>query len=119
MGLYYDNYSCDANTTNNINSSLKINAVSGKLTKTYPKSYFAKFEAGSVEEHFYFRTHKPSKIIGTAIYISGEEPEEYERYDRVCYKTKEIVIIQIMPIGNDWHIIELMDKEDFDKMFET
>ena len=59
MGLLYSHYETNPITNNN----LKINAVSGTLTKTFYKSYFMRFAKGSEVEDFYFRENKPSRII--------------------------------------------------------
>lgn len=113
MGLLYSNYECNPVT----NNSLKINAVSGTLTKTYKKSFFVRFTKNSTMENFYFRENKPSRIIkssSSSFHIKGDN-EEY--YNGSYYELKEIVVLQIMLCSDDNYLVEAIDKEDYDEMF--
>ena len=115
MGLLYSHYEANPITNNN----LKINAVSGTLCKTFRKSYFVRFQKGSPMEHFYFRDRKyPCKIIGCQLSSpSYEEKSEWEQYKDTYYKLKEVIVLQIMLCAEDNYIIEAIDKEDYDEIF--
>lgn len=79
------------NTTNN-EFNYNINAVSGTLRKSHPKS---KFTVKPLKDNLYmFRDEKP--IL------------EYGNWN-------EIVILQTMLIGNDRALIEYVNKEDFEQ----
>ena len=94
MGLLYSHY--EANPKTNLN----INAVSGTLTKTFKDSYFVRFEKGSRMENCYF-------------------DEDYcYRYNENQTKKIEIIVLQVMLCGNDSYLVEAIDKEKYEKMFE-
>lgn len=109
MGLLYSHYEANPVT----NNSLKINAVSGTLTKTYKDSYFVRFQEGSIMEHFYFREEKPSRIISKSSHYNYG----YENYNDYYYKLKEIVVLQVMLCADDNYLLEAINKEDYDAMF--
>ena len=110
MGLLYSNYECNPVTHN----SLKINAVSGTLTKTYKDSYFKRFEKDSACEHFYFRENKPSRIIKSdSNYFSNCDECYNDRY----FKLKEIVVLQVMLCSDNNYLVEAIDKKDYDELF--
>lgn len=98
MGLLYSNYEC--NPTSNTN----INAVSGTLIKTYKDSYFLTTEFDSYLAKGLFDKEKPN--LG---YCRGYG---YER-------GREVIILQIMLCGNKKILIEVINKEDYDKMFKV
>lgn len=90
MGLLYSHY--EANQ--------KINAVSGTLTKTFKDSYFVRFEKGSRMEDCYF-------------------DENYCYRDNENQTKKiEIIVLQVMLCGDDSYLVEAIDKEKYEKMFE-
>lgn len=109
MGLLYSHYEANPVTNNN----LKINAVNGTLTKTYKDSYFTRFSKDSICEHFYFREKKPSRIIDSGYHYNSE----YEEYNDMYYKLKEIVILQVMLCSDDDFLVEAIDKENYEKIF--
>lgn len=113
MGLLYSNYECNPVT----NNSLKINAVSGTLTKTYKDSYFVRFEKDSSIEHFYFRESKPSRIVYYRRANGNYKAEDEEEYNDKYFSLKEIVVLQVMLCSDDNYLVEAIDKEDYDKMF--
>lgn len=119
MGLLYSNYECNPVTNNSINNSLKINAVSGTLTKTYKESYFARFGMNSVMEHFYFREDKPSRILRSRSSSGNYREKNEEEYKYRYYELKEIIVLQIMLCSDNNYLVEAIDKEDYDKMFEN
>lgn len=114
MGLLNNYYNYESNPVTN--NSLKINAVSGTLTKTYKDSYFVRFEKESPMEHFYFRENKPSKVIKRNNVWFGEHDE---KYNGNYYQLKEIVVLQIMLCADNNYLVEAIDKENYDKMFES
>lgn len=116
MGLLYSHYEANPITNNN----LKINAVSGTLCKTFRKSYFVRFQKGSPMEHFYFRDKKyPCKIINQSSRYEYGRGENWESYNDTYYELKEVVVLQIMLCAEDNYIIEAIDKEDYDKIFDV
>lgn len=117
MGLLYSHYEANPITNNN----LKINAVSGTLCKTFRKSYFARFEQGSPMEHFYFRDENlPCKIIDkTDNILNLTKDGIWERYKSTYYKLKEVVVLQIMLCAENNYIVEAIDKEEYDKIFDV
>lgn len=109
MGLIYSHYEANPITNNN----LKINAVSGTLCKTFRKSYFVRFQKGSNMENLYFSDEHPSKIIESSNnFISGAT-----RYDGKYFKLKEIVVLQVMLCSDNNYLVEAIDKEDYDEIF--
>lgn len=89
MGLLYSHY--EANQ--------KINAVSGTLTKTFRDSYFVRFKKGSQMEREYLNDKRC--------------------YRRDDYSTKtDIVVLQVMLMSEENYIVEAIDKEKYEKMFE-
>lgn len=113
MGLLYNHYEANPVT----NNSLKINAVSGTLTKTYKDSYFIRFQKGSPMEHFYFREDRPSRIINKRGTYQNIKREDEERYDGNFYTLKEIIVLQVMLMNEDNYLVEAIDKENYEKMF--
>ena len=79
------------NTTNN-RFNYSINAVSGTLRKSHPKSKFTIRDLSS--KTYVFDEDKPRLL-----------------YDSNC----EIVILQVMLIGDKEALIEYVNKEDFEK----
>ena len=117
MGLLYSHYEANPITNNN----LKINAVSGTLCKTFRKSYFVRFQQDSPMERFYFNEDIPSRIIEKSShgFFSKEDKFIYKYYKDCYYKLKEVVILQIMLCSENNFIIEAIDKDDYEEMFNT
>lgn len=95
MGILYSHYES--------NNSTKINAVSGTLTKTYKDSYFVKFDKETPCERSYFGEKS----------FRGEWSSYYGRWED---KTP-IVILQVM-LCDGGYLVEAIDKEDYEKLFE-
>lgn len=99
------------NTYNNAtHNTLKINAVSGGIYKTYKESWFRLFNLGSQLAGKLFRK-------GNCRYW-----QEYNSYSIDCsenaYKYgKEVIVLQMVICGDMEVIAEIMYKEDFDKYF--
>ena len=113
MGLLYSHYEANPVTNNN----LKINAVSGTLTKTFKDSYFIRFEKGSPMEHFYFREDKPSRITNKRGSYCNYKKEDEEKYGDYFYTLREVIVLQVMLMSEDNYLVEAIDKEDYEKMF--
>ena len=113
MGLFYDNYQ---NTYNPVtNNKLNINAISGTLVKTYKDSFIVMFAKNSPMEHFYLDDIQPRKIIED----DASFPDCDEKYKGVHYKLQDIVVLQVMLMSNDNYLVEAINKDKFDAMFET
>lgn len=80
MGLLYSNYET--------NNTLKINACSGGIYKTYKESWFKRFHLES--------------SLAKALFRSDEST----------------IILQMVICGENEVMAELIRKEDFDKYFE-
>lgn len=92
MGLLVSHYEANPITNNNI----RIDAVSGTLTKTFRESYFVRFQRGSKMECYYLTEDIAKNTKG-----------------------KEIIILQIMLAFDNNYIVEVINKEDYDKMFNN
>lgn len=113
MGLLYSHYEANPVT----NNSLKINAVSGTLTKTHIDSYFVNFQKESPMEHFYFREDRPCRILNKRDTHLNTKREDEERYAGKFYTLKEIVVLQVMLMSEDNYLVEAIDKENYEKIF--
>ena len=72
--------------------SYNINAVSGTLRKSHPKSKFC------------------VRVIGDLQFIFDEQKPRLTKFD------KELIILQIMLTGENKALIEYVLKEDFEEM---
>ena len=115
MCLLYSHYEANPIT----NNDFKINAVSGTLQKTFRDSYFIRFEQGSPMEHFYFRDRKHSCKIIDKSYNKPYNDEGWQEYKDYWYKLKEVVVLQIMLCSENNYLVEAIDKEDYDKIFNN
>ena len=97
MGLLYSHYEANPVTNNN------INAVSGTLVKTFQKSYFVTCEFGSWLAKGLFDKELPN--LG----YQGN----YYNYER----GKEVVVLQAMLCGEKRLLVEVINKEDYDEIF--
>lgn len=116
MGLFYDNYQTTYKPTTNINNKLNINAISGTLVKTYKDSYIVRFQKGSPMEHFYFDELRPRKI--TECTKDRWLLKYDEKYNDWYYKLKDVVVLQVMLMSDNGYLVEAMDKDKFDEMFQ-
>lgn len=89
MGLLYSNFEYNQ----------RISAVSGTLTKTYKDSYFVRFKKGSKMEREYLNDNYCFRHSG--------------------YGSKtEIVVLQVMLMSEDDYVVEAIDKDKYNKLFE-
>ncbi len=100
MGLLYSNYEANPITNNNIS----VNAVSGTLSKTFRKSYFITCEFGSTLAKGIFNKEKPNLAYKDSYYVQ--------------HKGTEIVVLQTMLCGENRILAEVINKTDYDEMFE-
>ena len=80
----------DSTTVNRFNYN--INAVSGTLRKSHPKSKMV--IRGLLDKPYIFDNEKPRLFY---------------------YDSAEIIVLQVMLIGNDKAIVEYVNKNDFEK----
>lgn len=90
-----------------VTNTLKINACSGGIYKTYRESWFNSFSLGSNLADRLFKKEK--------VYYSPRE-DDYSDYSYDDYK--EILILQMIICGENRVIAEIITKEDFDKYFK-
>lgn len=88
-------------SNSSVNNTLNINAVNGTIIKSYPKSFFEKFNLNS---QFAKEVLNASPFIETGISKNHEEP---------------IVVLQMMICGDMEVIAEIMFKKDFDEIFKN
>ena len=75
-------------------TNIKVNAVSGTIVKNYAKSFFVRFQLGSM---------RSDSLLDTEARING----------------RSAVVIQVMCAGGHNEMIaEVMYKNDFDEMME-
>ena len=104
MGLLNTTYSSQNNS--HTNNSVRINAVSGTLTKTFDKSYFITCQIGSSD-------HK--KVMDFKSVVSRRTGVDYNN----GWQDIEVVVLQAMLCGNDYVMYELIDKKDYEELLET
>jgi hypothetical protein len=99
----------------NSSANVKINACSGGIYKTYPESWFNRFHLKSALAETLFKKENifydaSSNKYGKSIYDFDSLYREY---------LKEIIVLQMIICGDMEVIVELINKEDFDKYFEN
>jgi hypothetical protein len=99
-----------------ISHSVKINACSGGIYKTYPESWFEQFHIDSKLAEALFRKEKcfynkstnkysSDKYSLMPVYYSGSDDED------IC----EVVILQMIICGEEKVLAEIITKEDFER----
>ena len=86
------------NTNKYIAGDIKINACSGGIYKTYKESWFDTIRLDSRKSSTLFKNN------------------DWSEHDNLY---KNVVIIQMILLGEDKVLAELIKKDDFDKYFET
>lgn len=110
MGLLYSNYECKPVT----NNTLKINACSGGIYKTYKESWFQRFHLKSELAEKLFKPYDNN------IKTSRDTSEKSYCGDWITKEHKEPVIILQMVICGDMEVIaEIIREKDFNKYFEV
>lgn len=103
-----------------ISHSVKINACSGGIYKTYPESWFKQFHVNSAlaeilfrkEECFYNKSsnkYSSDKYSLEPHYYSGSGDED------IC----EVVILQMIICGDEKVLAEIITKNDFEKNLKS
>lgn len=117
MGLLYSDNSVRNNVTHHSHNTLKINACSGGIYKTYKESWFKRFNLKSETAETLFKPYQNELVTNSERqhYDNGYGCSRY--YDK---ETKEKVIILQMIICGDMEVIaEIIREEDFNKYFES
>lgn len=83
-------------------NNLNINAVSGTLIKSHPKSFFKTMHSSSGLAESVL-SEKPKMSI-------GKYNHNYGRYEEV-----DVIVLQVMLTGNDRHdlMVEIVRRDDF------
>ena len=66
-------------------------------------------------EHFYLDDIQPTKIIEEHASFTDYNAE----YKGIRYKLQDIVVLQVMLMSDNNYLVEAIDKDKFDAMFET
>lgn len=106
-----NSYSSGGNSS--INSSIKINAVTGNILKNYQKSFFKRFKLDSEMAKQLFDEEQPHLSKYTYQYYDNDSYKGYKKEEK-----RPVVIIQMMMCGESEVLAEIMWQDDFDKMFE-
>jgi hypothetical protein len=97
-------------STTTQSQSLNINAVSGTIIKSHPKSFFKKF---NINSNYAKRVFSENPCI-----VEYRWRRRYdESWEEVEKGEKEVVILQTMLCGDGVVLAELMWKDDFDELF--
>ena len=107
MGLLYSNYECNPVT----NNTLKINACSGGIYKTYKESWFTKFHLESDLAETLLKPYdneiKTSRDTSETGYF-GYYTEEHK---------EPVIILQMIICGDMEVLAEIIREKDFVKHF--
>ena len=114
MGLLYTDRSVRTITNTKINNTLKINACSGGIYKTYKESWFTRFDLNSPLAQTLFKPYDNN------IKIAPDTIELVRGYIEHRIEHEEPVIVLQMVISGDNSVIaELIREKDFNKYFEV
>lgn len=98
-----------------VTNTLKINACSGGIYKTYKESWF---------QVFHLRSNFANELFNNSSYTEIRTGEFYTnyygdiKYDEPKKDTAQVIILQMIICGDMEVIAELIKKDDFDKYFE-
>ena len=105
-----------------ISHSVKINACSGGIYKTYPESWFNQFHINSKLAEGLFRKEKCFYNKSTNEYSSNKYSlrdhsysYSYSYSDSGDKDICEVVILQMILCGDEKVLAEIITKEDFEK----
>lgn len=101
----------------NVNNTLKINAVSGGIYKTYKESWFTNFHINSPLSDVLFRREKCFYNIRTNKYGTDKWDLKDGRYNDDIKNIYEVVILQMIICGEMEVISEIICKDDLEKYF--
>lgn len=101
------------NTSNyrggDVTNTLKNNACSGGIYKTYRESWF---------KHFHLNSDLSDKLFRKENVYYNQEKDEYYTEASQWKENKEVLILQMVICGDMEVIAELILKEDFEKYYE-
>ena len=98
-----------------ISHSVKINACSGGIYKTYPESWFNWFHINSKLSEALFRKEKCYYEPIFNKYSTNKYELEERLSDSSKEKICEVVILQMIICGDEKVLAEIITKEDFEK----
>lgn len=103
-----------------VTNTLKINACSGGIYKTYKESWFQRFNLKSDFANELFNNFAISDVRTGEFYSDWHSfSDTYEiNYKKPKHKKEEVIILQMVICGDMEVIAELIKKEDFDKYFQ-
>lgn len=118
MGLLYSDNSVRNNITHHSHNTLKINACSGGIYKTYKESWFTRFNLKDDIAKTLFKPYK-NELITNSERKKSSYADYFGNYTYYDDETKEKVIILQMIICGDMEVIaEVIREDDFNKYFE-
>lgn len=91
------------NNYTNTYTNMNINACSGGIYKTYPKTFMCRF-------------HLQSKLANSLL---GPNPMYNFSTNEYNFKWKEVVILQMVICGDMEVMAEIITKEDFDRIINN
>ena len=93
-----------------------INAVTGNITKTYRESFFKRFNLNDDLADALFNEREKERYI--SVRDENGKDHDYINNDLVMVSKKEVIIVQMVVVGDMEVLAELIYKEDYDKVFE-
>jgi putative transposon-encoded protein len=105
-------------SNSNSSASIHVNACSGGIYKTYIESWFEKFSLNSGRANQLFNNNKGNDMKKTyehRVDMFGHS----QMVDKVEYVGDKTIVLQMVICGDQEVMVELIDKKDFDKYFET
>ena len=116
MGLLYSNYECNPVTNNH--NSLKINACSGGIYKTYKESWFTRFNLKSdMAERLFKPYDNEIKTSKTTREKAGYKNTWGDEVYRDVEHKEPVIILQMIICGDMEVIAELIKEKDLNKYF--
>lgn len=108
----FDN-NTSTNVTNNVSTnnhqSIKINACSGGIYKTYKESWF---------EQFNLKSKKADKLLnGYEVKSATSVDKDWDGKNIISYNDENVVVLQMIICGDMEVIVELIREEDFNYYF--
>lgn len=110
-----NNYRFISKPNTNVNNTLKINACSGGIYKTYKESWFTRFNLNDSTAKTLFKPYDNKMQVEKDESIWDSD---INRFYRHAGKEKEVIILQMIICGDMEVIAELITEEDFNKYFK-
>lgn len=119
MGLLYTDRSVRTTVHTSVNNTLKINACSGGIYKTYKESWFVRFNLESKLAEKLFKPYDNKLETAPRTRTGSDYCDSYGYMRYVEEKNEETVIILQMVICGDMEVIaEVIKETDFNRYFE-